>query len=158
MISGNNLDEILNAKAGRKTVRDNLLDSGLITQPQADSLTTISQKAKLFEDAVNDPQKMAKLVSMGDGVMDVLARAGGSAIGSMMALAKSSPLIMSALGARIGKKIVTEVPALKLQGVLTEAAVNPKLMRSLLQSRPKAVKATDTAIRGYLLQAGLLQD
>jgi hypothetical protein len=158
LISGNNLDEILNAKAGRGTVKDNLLNSGLITEEQAKSLTTISQKAKLFEDAVNDPKKMAKLVSMGDGVMDVLARAGGSAIGSMMALAKSSPLIMSALGARLGKKIVTEVPALKLQGVLTEAAVNPKLMRSLLQSRPKAVKATDTAIRGYLLQAGLLQD
>ena len=158
LISGNNLDEILNAKAGRGTVKDNLLNSGLITEEQAKSLTTISQKAKLFEDAVNDPKKMAKLVSMGDGVMDVLARAGGSAIGSMMALAKSSPLIMSALGARIGKKIVTEVPALKLQGVLTEAAVNPKLMRSLLQSRPKAAKATDTAIRGYLLQAGLLQD
>jgi hypothetical protein len=158
LISGNKLDEILNAKAGKKTVRQNLLDSGLITPEQSASLTTISQKAKLFEDAVNDPAKMKKLVNMGDGVMDVVARAGGSAIGSMMALAKSSPLIMSALGARLGKKIVTEVPALKLQGVLTEAAVNPKLMRSLLQSRPKAAKATDTAIRGYLLQAGLLQD
>ena len=158
LISGNNLNEILNAKVGRKTVKQNLLDSGLITPEQSASLTTISQKAKLFEDAVNDPSKMAKLVSMGDGVMDVLARAGGSAIGSMMALAKSSPLIMSALGAKLGKKIVTEVPALKLQGVLTEAAVNPKLMRSLLQSRPKAAKATDIAIRGYLLQAGLLQD
>ena len=158
LISGNNLDEILNAKAGRKTVKQNLLDSGLITPEQSASLTTISQKAKLFEDAVNDPSKMAKLVSMGDGVMDVLARAGGSAIGSMMALAKSSPLIMSALGAKMGRKVVTEVPALKLQGVLTEAAVNPKLMRSLLQSRPKAAKATDIAIRGYLLQAGLLQD
>lgn len=158
LISGNKLDEILNAKAGKKTVRQNLLDSGLITPEQSASLTTISQKAKLFEDAVNDPTKMKKLVNMGDGVMDVVARAGGSAIGSMMALAKSSPLIMSALGARLGKKIVTEVPALKLQGVLTEAAVNPKLMRSLLQSRPKAAKATDTAIRGYLLQAGLLQD
>ena len=158
LISGNNLDEILNAKAGRKTVKQNLLDSGLITPEQSASLTTISQKAKLFEDAVNDPSKMAKLVSMGDGVMDVLARAGGSAIGSMMALAKSSPLIMSALGAKMGRKVMTEVPALKLQGVLTEAAVNPKLMRSLLQSRPKAAKATDIAIRGYLLQAGLLQD
>ena len=158
LISGNKLDEILNAKAGRKTVRQNLLDSGLITPQQSASLTTISQKAKLFEDAVNDPRKMQKLVTMGDGVMDVLARAGGSAIGSMMALAKSSPLIMSALGAKIGRKVVTEVPALKLQGVLTEAAVNPKLMRSLLQSRPKAAKATDIAIRGYLLQAGLLQD
>ena len=158
LISGNNLDEILNAKAGRKTVKQNLLDSGLITPEQSASLTTISQKAKLFEDAVNDPSKMAKLVSMGDGVMDVLARAGGSALGSMMALAKSSPLIMSALGAKMGRKVMTEVPALKLQGVLTEAAVNPKLMRSLLQSRPKAAKATDIAIRGYLLQAGLLQD
>jgi hypothetical protein len=158
LISGNKLDEILNAKAGKKTVRQNLLDSGLITPEQSASLTTISQKAKLFEDAVNDPRKMQKLVTMGDGVMDVLARAGGSAIGSMMALAKSSPLIMSALGAKMGRKVVTEVPALKLQGVLTEAAVNPKLMRSLLQSRPKAAKATDIAIRGYLLQAGLLQD
>jgi len=158
LISGNNLDEILNAKAGRKTVKQNLLDSGLITPEQSASLTTISQKAKLFEDAVNDPTKMKKLVTMGDGVLDVLARAGGSALGSMMALAKSSPLIMSALGAKLGKKVMTEVPALKLQGVLTEAAVNPKLMRSLLQSRPKAAKATDIAIRGYLLQAGLLQD
>jgi hypothetical protein len=158
LISGNKLDEILNAKAGKKTVRQNLLESGLITPEQSANLTTISQKAKLFEDAVNDPRKMQKLVTMGDGVMDVLARAGGSALGSMMALAKSSPLIMSALGAKMGRKVVTEVPALKLQGVLTEAALNTKLMRSLLQSRPKATKATDTAIRGYLLQAGLLQD
>ena len=65
---------------------------------------------------------------------------------------------MSALGAKLGRKVMTEVPALKLQGVLTEAIVNPKLMRKLQQSRPKAAKATDIAIRGYLLQAGLLQD
>tara|TARA_R110001599_G_scaffold205426_2_gene402682 strand:+ start:1499 stop:4240 length:2742 start_codon:yes stop_codon:yes gene_type:complete len=158
LISGNKLDEILNAKSGRKTVRQNLLDSGLMTPEQSASLNTITQKAKLFEDAVNDPRIMKKLVTAGDGVMDVLARAGGSALGSMMALAKSSPLIMSALGAKLGRKVMTEVPALKLQGVLTEAIVNPKLMRKLQQSRPKAAKATDIAIRGYLLQAGLLQD
>ena len=99
-----------------------------------------------------------KLISAGDGVMDVIARVVGSAFGSMTALAQSSPLIMSAFGARLGKKALVEVPALKVQGVLTEAIRDPKLMRKLLDSRPKAPKATDTAIRGYLLQAGLLQD
>ena len=61
LISGNKLNEILNAKAGKKTVKQNLLDSGLITPEQSASLTTISQKAKLFEDAVNDPRKMQKV-------------------------------------------------------------------------------------------------
>ena len=48
------------ARSRRKTVKQNLLDSGLITPEQSASLTTISQKAKLFEDAVNDPRKMQK--------------------------------------------------------------------------------------------------
>ena len=156
-ISGNNLEQLLNNKVGNKTLRQNLLDTGLITPAQSANLTKIVQKAKIFEDAATDPRKLNSLISTGDGVINLLARNLGARVGSASSGGGPS-IVMAGAGSRFMQSILEKVPALKVQGVLTQAIQDPKFMADLLQKRPKPQKQLDTRINAYLLQAGLLED
>lgn len=158
LISGNNLDQLLNNKIGKKTLRQNLMEAQLITPAQSANLTKISEKAKVFENVVTDPRKLNTLISSGDGVINLLARIMGSRLGAMTAAGQGAPLVMAQAGSRTMQKILEKVPALKVQGVLTQAIQDPKFMADLLQKRAKPQKQLDTRINAYLLQAGLLQD
>lgn len=158
LISGNNLEQLLNNKVGNKTLRQNLLDTGLITPEQSANLTKIAAKAKIFEDAATDPRKLNSIISTGDGVINLLARWSGSQLGAKTVAGQGAPLMMAGAGSRAMQKMLEKVPALKVQGVLTQAIQDPKFMAYLLQKRPKPQKQLDTRINAYLLQAGLLED
>lgn len=158
LISGNNLEQLLNNKVGNKTLRQNLLDTGLITPEQSANLTKIAEKAKIFEDAATDPRKLNTIISTGDGVINLIARWSGSQLGSKTVAGQGAPLMMAGAGSRAMQRMLEKVPALKVQGVLTKAIQDPKFMAYLLQKRPKPQKQLDTRINAYLLQAGLLQD
>lgn len=158
LISGNNLEQLLNNKVGNKTLRQNLLDTGLITPEQSANLTKIAEKAKIFEDAATDPRKLDTIISTGDGVINLLARWSGSQLGAKTVAGQGAPLMMAGAGSRAMQRMLEKVPALKVQGVLTKAIQDPKFMAYLLQKRPKPQKQLDTRINAYLLQAGLLQD
>ena len=157
LISGNNLEQLLNNKVGNKTLRQNLLDTGLITPAQSANLTKIVQKAKIFEDAATDPRKLNTIISTGDGVINLLARNLGARLGSASSGGGPS-IVMAGAGSRFMQSILEKVPALKVQGVLTQAIQDPKFMADLLQKRAKPQKQLDTRINAYLLQAGLLED
>lgn len=158
LISGNNLEQLLNNKVGNKTLRQNLLDTGLITAEQSANLTKIAEKAKIFEDAATDPRKLNTIISTGDGVINLLARWSGSQLGAKTVTGQGAPLMMAGAGSRVMQTILEKVPALKVQGVLTQAIQDPKFMADLLQKRAKPQKQLDTRINAYLLQAGLLED
>jgi hypothetical protein len=158
LISGKKLEQLLNSKVGDKTLRQNLLNSKLVTPEQLTQVSQVARKARIFEEAATDPAKLNQVLSASDGLVDILARIGGSAIGSMTALAKNSGLVMSAAGSRIARKNVVNAPQLKIQGVLTKAMEDPKFMAMLLEMGPKAPKQVNTRINAYLLQAGLLED
>ena len=158
LISGNNLEQLLNNKVGNKTLRQNLLDTGLITPEQSANLTKIAEKAKIFEDAATDPRRLDTIISTGDGVINLLARWSGSQLGAKTVAGQGAPLMMAGAGSRAMQRMLEKVPALKVQGVLTKAIQDPKFMAYLLQKRPKPQKQLDTRINAYLLQAGLLQD
>ena len=161
LISGNNLEQLLNNKVGNKTLRQNLLETGLITPEQSANLTKIAEKAKIFEDAATDPRKLNSLISTGDGVINLLARVFGSKLGANSAVGQmmgGTTLIAQSAFSKMAQKMLEKVPALRVQGVLTQAIQDPKFMAYLLQKRPKPQKQLDTRINAYLLQAGLLQD
>ena len=134
LISGNNLEQLLNNKVGNKTLRQNLLDTGLITPAQSANLTKIVQKAKIFEDAATDPRKLNTIISTGDGVINLLARNLGARLGSASSGGGPS-IVMAGAGSRFMQSILEKVPALKVQGVLTQAIQDPKFMADLLQKR-----------------------
>jgi hypothetical protein len=158
LISGKQLEQLLSSKVGDKTLRQNLLSSKLVTPEQLTQVSQVARKARIFEEAATDPAKLNQVLSSADGLIDVLARIGGSAMGSMTALAKNSGLVMSAAGSRIARKNIVNAPQLKIQGVLTKAMEDPKFMAMLLEMGPKAPKQVNTRINAYLLQAGLLED
>ena len=160
-ISGNNLEELLNNKVGKTTLRQNLLETGLITSEQSANLTKISNKAKIFEDAATDPRKLNTLISTGDGVINLLARVFGSKLGANSVVGQmmgGTTLIAQSAFSKMAQRMLEKVPALKVQGVLSQAIQDPKFMADLLQKRAKPQKQLDTRINAYLLQAGLLQD
>jgi hypothetical protein len=161
LISGNNLEQLLNNKVGNKTLRQNLLDTGLITPQQSANLTKIVEKAKIFEDAATDPRKLNSLISTGDGVINLLARVFGSKVGANSAVGQmmgGTTLIAQSAFSKMAQRMLEKVPALRVQGVLTKAIQDPKFMAYLLQKGPKPQKQLDTRINAYLLQAGLLED
>ena len=158
MISGNKLEQILNDTAGNKTLRQNLLDTGLITPEQSANLTKIAKKAKVFEDAATDKRKLNTIITTGDGVINLLARWSGSQLGAKSVAGQGAPLMMAGAGSKAMQRILEKVPALKVQGVLTQAIQDPKFMAYLLQKSPKPQKQLETRINAYLLQAGLLED
>ena len=156
LISGQRLEEILQAPSGRKTLRDNLIDSKLLTREQSGSLNKIIQKATIFEEAAMDRNKLNSIITTGDGLINLLARWSGAQMGAATAAGKGAPLMMAGAGSRAMQKFLEKVPALKVQGVLTEAIRNPKLMADLLELAPKATKQVGQRINAYLLQAGLI--
>ena len=157
LVSGNKLLEILDTKKGNKTLRQNLLDSGLISPSQSSNLTKIANKAKVFEEAATDTRKLNTLISTGDGVINLLARLAGSRLGAMTTAGQGSPFVMAYAGSKTAQRILEKVPALKVQGVLTQAIQDPKFMADLLEKRPKIQKQLDSRINAYLAQQGLIE-
>ena len=161
LISGKQLEDLLNSKVGEKTLRQNLLSSKLITPNQMNEVTRVARMAKIFEDSVRDPAKLDDIMKTGDGLLNLFARVVGSKVGANSALGKmmgGTTLIAQSAFSKMAQKTIEKVPALKVQDVLTKAMQDPKLMAMLLEMGPKSPIQTQRRINAYLLQAGLLED
>ena len=158
LISGTKLKEVLETVAQGKSVRQNLLDSGLISRAQSENLDKVIAKAEVFEKAMGNKKRMDELIKTGDGIINLFARVAGSKVGANSAIGQiggGSTLQAQAAFSRLGQKLLEKVPALKIQGVLTDAMRNPVLMSDLLRYTPKSPKRALSRINAYLLQAGL---
>jgi len=161
LISGKQLEDLLNSKVGEKTLRQNLLSSKLITPNQMNEVTRVARMAKIFEDSVRDPAKLDDIMKTGDGLLNLFARVVGSKVGANSALGRmmgGTTLIAQSAFSKMAQKTIEKVPALKVQDVLTKAMQDPKLMAMLLEMGPKSPIQTQRRINAYLLQAGLLED
>ena len=161
LISGKQLEDLLNSKVGEKTLRQNLLSSKLFTPNQMTAVAQIARKARIFEEVVKNPAKLDDIIKTGDGVLNLFARVVGSKLGANSFLGQmmgGTTLIAQSAFSKIAQKTIEKVPALKVQGVLTKAMQDPKFMAMLLEMGPKASMQTQRRINAYLLQAGLLED
>jgi hypothetical protein len=161
LISGKQLEDLLNSKIGKKTLRQNLLSSQLITPNQMTQVSQIARKARIFEDSVRDPAKLNDIMKTGDGLLNLFARVVGSKVGANSFLGKmlgGTTLIAQSAFSKMAQKTIEKVPALKVQGVLTKAMQDPKLMAMLLEKSPKSPIQTQRRINAYLLQGGLIED
>lgn len=161
LISGKQLEDLLNSKVGEKTLRQNLLSSKLFTPNQMTAVAQIARKARIFEEVVKDPAKLDDIIKTGDGVLNLFARVVGSKLGANSFLGQmmgGTTLIAQSAFSKIAQKTIEKVPALKVQGVLTKAMQDPKFMAMLLEMGPKSSIQTQRRINAYLLQAGLLED
>ena len=157
LISGANLENILNKKTGKNSYLDNLKKTGLITKAQADNLTDVLIPAsKQFEQVVQDPAQMSRVVTYGDGFMNLLARWSGSQVGAESVGGRGAPLMMAGAVSRQFQKMFDKVPMMNLQHTLTKAVQDPKFMAMLL-TKPKkrvlqsGIKANlDDGIKEYI--------
>ncbi len=157
LISGANLENILNKKTGKNSYLDNLKKTGLITKAQADNLTDVLiPSSKQFEQVVQDPAQMSRVVTYGDGFMNLLARWSGSQVGAESVGGRGAPLMMAGAVSRQFQKMFDKVPMMNLQHTLTKAVQDPKFMAMLL-TKPKkrvlqsGIKANlDDGIKEYI--------
>jgi hypothetical protein len=143
-----------------KTLRQNLLISKLIEPDQLTQLAQVAKKARILEDSANDPRKLNSIIKTGDGVINLLARIVGSKVGQnspLSNIAGGSNLVIQSAFSKYAQKVLEKIPAMRLQGTITKAIQDPQFMAYLLRKQPKFIdKKTNTRIKAYLLQQGLL--
>jgi len=159
-ISGRALEDSLNTVFQGKTLRQNLLSSKLITPDQLTQLAQVSRKARILEDSANDPRKLNSIIKTGDGLTNLLARIIGSKVGQnspLLNIAGGSNLVIQSAFSKYAQKVLEKIPAMRLQSTITKAIQDPQFMAYLLRKQPKFIdKKTNTRIKAYLLQQGLL--
>lgn len=145
LISGNKLDQLLDAKTGETTLRENLLKSNLLTADQSKNLNIISKESKILESSVNDASKLNSLMGSGSGMVNLLASLAGSKAGKFSMMGDNSLIVQGAF-AKQARKLFGEVPSLKVQGILTRAIQDPKLMAMLLRKGTTGAKQIKSGI------------
>lgn len=160
LISGNRLDQLLNAKSGGKTLKETLVDTGALTSGQANNIDRLIKKTKQFEAALANTSRAEDLLGGEDIFFDLLLRVGGANLGSMGAVSQATgtPLVLAGAGVRASQKFFDKLPRLAVKGVISEALKDPKLMATLLE-KPVGIKATNLRnkrLNAILVQAGIL--
>ena len=161
LISGANLESILNKETGKNSYLDNLVKTNLITKAQADNLTDVLIPAsKQFEQVIQDPAQMERVITYGDGMMNLLARWTGSQVGAASVAGKGAPLMMAGAVSRKFQQLFDKIPMMNLQRTLTKA-IQDKEFTAMLLTKPKkrvvqsGIKANiDDGVTQYIKDKG----
>ena len=161
LISGVNLENILNKETGKNSYLDNLVKTNLITKAQADNLTNVLIPAsKQFEQVIQDPAQMERVITYGDGIMNLLARWSGSQVGASSVAGQGAPLMMASAVSRKFQQLFDKIPMMNLQRTLTKA-IQDKEFAAMLLTKPKkrvvqsGIKANlDDGVTQYIKDKG----
>jgi len=161
LISGANLESILNKETGKNSYLDNLEKTNLITKAQADNLTKVLIPAsKQFEQVIQDPAQMERVITYGDGMMNLLARWSGSQVGASSVAGQGAPLMMAGAVSRKFQEMFDKIPMMNLQRTLTKA-IQDKEFTAMLLTKPKkrvvqsGIKANlDDGVAQYIKDKG----
>tara|TARA_R110000822_G_scaffold253027_1_gene379587 strand:+ start:1103 stop:3988 length:2886 start_codon:yes stop_codon:yes gene_type:complete len=161
LISGANLENILNKETGKNSYLDNLVKTNLITKAQADNLTKVLIPAsKQFEQVIQDPAQMERVITYGDGMMNLLARWSGSQVGASSVAGQGAPLMMAQAVSRKFQQLFDKIPMMNLQRTLTKA-IQDKEFAAMLLTKPKkrvvqsGIKANiDDGVTQYIKDIG----
>tara|TARA_Y100001972_G_scaffold75104_1_gene91291 strand:+ start:1350 stop:4010 length:2661 start_codon:yes stop_codon:yes gene_type:complete len=159
MISGNRLEQILNAKTGNQTVRQSLMVNGVFNSQQMKNVDRLIAKTKEFESALANSEQFENLLGKEDVFFDLLISIGGANLGGASALgqATGAPLVLAGRGVRTAQTVFDKMPKLRIKTILAEAIKDPKLMADLLE-RPTTAKlkaARNKRLNAVLVQAGI---
>ena len=161
LISGANLENILNKETGKNSYLDNLVKTNLITKAQEDNLTKVLIPAsKQFEQVIQDPAQMERVITYGDGIMNLLARWSGSQVGASSVAGQGAPLMMAQAVSRKFQQLFDKIPMMNLQRTLTKA-IQDKEFAAMLLTKPKkrvvqsGIKANlDDGVTKYIKDKG----
>jgi hypothetical protein len=163
-ISSAQLDGFLNRvipSTGR-TMRNELIASGVMTKSQSDSLNRISAQAKKFESALSEGKTIEGLLENESTIFDLITRLIGSKLGTAGIAGKTagSSLVMAGAGVRAAQKQMLKLPSAKVKDVLIQAVLDPKFMAILLQKNVGVnVRRKNTSrIEAYLLRNLLIEE
>ena len=172
IVDGNKIMSILEAKTKSGTIESVLKNSGVLSGSQVSRIKTLAAQANKINSAMTRGTPIDELFNSGTGLQKTILKSAGTLVKEGMALAGSriaatSPmargsgatLFFASKGAQAGRGFYSMMPNVTAKDVLTEAVVsNPKLMAELLKgpaTSAKVAKQRDTALRGYLVSAGI---
>lgn len=158
LISGDALSALLKQESKGKTLRQTLLDTGVLTPQQSKNLNTLIAKTQEFEAALATTAKTENILGEKSVMFNLFNRLLGSNIGSLSAVGRTNPLLAAGAGSQATQKLLEKIPRLKLSGVIAQAVKDPKFMAMLLQKTAKdSTTPNFMRMRAYLVQNGLME-
>jgi hypothetical protein len=158
LISGDALSALLKQESKGKTLRQTLLDTGVLTPQQSKNLNTLIAKTQEFEAALATSARTENVLGSKSVIFNLFNRILGSNIGSVSTFGRANPLLASAAGSNATQTLLEKIPRLKLSGVVAQAVKDPKFMAMLLQKTARDTTAPNfIRLRAYLVQAGLME-
>lgn len=172
IVDGNKVMSILGAKTKTGTVESVLKNSGVLSGAQISRIKTLAAQANKINSAMTRGNSIEDLFDAGTGLQKTILKSAGTLAKEGMALAgarlaaqspmargSGATLFFAGKGAQAGRGLYSMMPNVTAKDVLSEAVVsNPKLMAELLKgpaTSAKVAKQRDTALRGYLVSAGI---
>jgi hypothetical protein len=172
IVDGNKIMSILGAKTKTGTVESVLKNSGVLSGAQISRIKTLAAQANKINSAMTRGDSIEDLFDAGTGLQKTILKSAGTLAKEGMALAgarlaaqspmargSGATLFFASKGAQAGRGFYSMMPNVTAKDVLSEAVVsNPKLMAELLKgpaTSAKVAKQRDTALRGYLISAGI---
>jgi len=168
-VSASALREILNAPAvpsrlvprgsSAPTLRDAWINEGILSKNQSENFDILIDKAQKIEDAVKVPGALDDLFEQESALVDLVLRITGANLGGMGAVAGRSGhgLIAAHAGSRWFRSEFGKLPRQKVQAVLVEAMLNPRMMANLLEKGggAGAQMARQKQLQAFLVSAGI---
>lgn len=146
ILDSKKLDDILNKKINGRTLRQDLLQSKVLYEDQLNALSDLSKKAEEFESLLNirsgrqsvlseEQTKLLDKALSEDMMLDTLGRLAGASLASFSVFggAIGHDLIVAHIGSKLGRNIISKLPNLKIQKMLSKAVQDPSLMKELLE-------------------------
>ena len=164
-VSGVKMANMLDAKQGKNTLRQDLINSRILRRDQLDGIDDMIKRAGEFEEALvrrHTGGPIPGIPGKGDLFIDLTARILGATVAELSPMASSigHSLIIAGAGAQAGSELLAKMPQMKLREVLGDAMLDPKLMKALLE-RPtsaQAVKTRDRRLLFYLISNDLIAE
>lgn len=162
VLTGTKIKSYLNNTfAGDYTLRQALTRSGALTDAQMRRIDVIANQADRFSNAIKSVDNADEFLKKESYLFNMFTRLLGSRIGATSPMAKGTgaTLVFASEGRKTAEKIFSILPKMRVNDVLTEAAIsNPKLMAELLSRSTSFNRraANRQQIEAYLIQAGII--
>jgi hypothetical protein len=145
---------------GMPSVLEVLKKEGVITVDAERRMKELVSRAQKIESGLNGRISSDELIGEPDGIFDTVVRIAGAKASSALSRSQGGgeSLIVAARGSRLARNYFEQVPITRIKDVLTEAALNPEFMATLLTRANTPVERAKIGnqIHGYLLHAGII--
>lgn len=140
------------------TLRDLMVNSGVATRKQMDTLSRFLERAVEIEDTLRAGDSLDEVLSVGDAMVDLSLRISGARAATLVpGPLGASQLVIAGATSKAMRQVLDKIPQSKAKFFLIEASKDPKLMEALLKEAQTPAERIRLArqMNAFLWQTGI---